>query len=65
LKPKADRCVDDDQAKKKRLELGRDRVVRYTWGAPCEGVEMEEVREVSHPRIAIGSQAEGGKGPAG
>jgi hypothetical protein len=34
-------------------------------GARCEGVEMDEVREVSHPRIAIGSQAKGGEGPAG
>ena len=34
-------------------------------GARCEGVEMEEVREVSHPRIAIGSQAKGGEEGAG
>jgi len=30
-------------------------------GACCEGVEMEEVREASHPRIAIGSLDKGGE----
>jgi hypothetical protein len=30
-------------------------------GARCEGVEMEEVREASHPRIAIGSLDKGGE----